>query len=58
MAKSNPLPVPARFKLVSVTVQRPKGQFRYATWPEAWAAIWSWVAFSQAVRVFEQTFRL
>ena len=47
-----------RFRLVSVTVLRPKGKFQYATLAEALDEIRRWVAFGQAVHVFEQTFHL
>lgn len=58
MAKSHPIELPERFRLVSVTVHRPKGKFRYATLAEALDEIRRWVAFSQAVRVFEETFQI
>jgi len=58
MAKSNPIQLPERFRLVSVTVCRPKGKFRYATFAEALDDIRLWVAFGQAMRIFEETFGL
>ncbi len=58
MAKLSPQPLPERFRLVSVTVSRPKGKFRYATWAEALDEIRRWVAFGEAVHIFEKTFHL
>ena len=58
MAKSTPTFVPARFRLVSVTVRRPRGKSRYATFAEALEEIRCWVAFGQAVQIFEETFHL
>lgn len=58
MAKTSSKPLPGRFRLVSVTVLRPKGKYHYATLAEALDEIRRWVAFGQSVRVFEETFHL
>jgi hypothetical protein len=58
MANPSQSQVPKKFRLNSVRVRRPGGVFRYGTLAEALEEIRPWVAFGQAVRVFEKTFRL
>ena len=53
MAKSNHPQLPERFRLVSVTIHRPKGRFRFATLAEALDEIRRWVAFGQKIRIVQ-----
>ena len=50
--------LPLRFRLVSVTVERPKSKKRYATLSEALEDIRPWVGFGEAVRIFNKVFLL
>ena len=55
--KTKTLP-PPKFRLVSVCVVRPKGQFRFATLGEALDSFRPWVGCGEAIRIFEKTFDL